>query len=96
MHVLIDKPGTLFGQHDTPPHWLAPDSSRQIANGIEIMSPPTPGFGTRLSALYLPPLLLLAIAAVHIGHSYTIPGVRWKLLLILSGPGFRLHQLFRS
>lgn len=75
---------------------LPPSFSWQLAAGCELLGALALllGLGTRLSALALSILTLVAIAAMHAGHGYTISG--WKLPLIylamllpliLSGPG---------
>lgn len=77
---------------------FSPDFSWHLATGFELVGPLALalGLGTRFFALSLSILTLVAIAAVHAGHGYTISEGGWKLPLIylamllpliLSGPG---------
>jgi putative oxidoreductase len=81
-----------------PFNLLPVDLSWQIAIGFELIGPIALvlGLGTRFFSLSLSVLTLVAIAAVHAGHGYTISEGGWKLPLIylvmflpliLSGPG---------
>ncbi len=85
-------------QFPWPFNLVPPDLSWQLATGFEIIGPLALvlGLGTRFFALSLSILTLVAIAAVHVGHGYTIAEGGWKLPLIylimllpliLSGPG---------
>jgi len=85
-------------QFPLPFNLLPPEISWQLATGFEIIGPIALilGLGTRLFAASLFVLTLVAIAAVHAGHGYTISEGGWKLPLIylamllplmLSGPG---------
>lgn len=77
---------------------LPPEFSWQLATWTELIAPIglVLGLGTRFFSLGLTVLTLVAIAAVHAGHGYTISEGGWKLPLIylvmllplmLSGPG---------
>ena len=77
---------------------LPGDLSWQIATWFELIGPIALvlGLGTRFFSVSLSILTLVAIAAVHAGHGYTIAEGGWKLPLIylvmflpliLSGPG---------
>ncbi len=92
--------GFMAIQHQFPfPFNLLPaDFSWQLSTWIELIGPIALilGLGTRFFSLTLSILTLVAIAAVHAGHGYTICEGGWKLPLIylamfipliLSGPG---------
>lgn len=77
---------------------LPPEINWHLATGFELIGPLALvlGLGTRFFAVSLSVLTLVAIAAVHAGHGYTISEGGWKLPLIylamflpliLSGPG---------
>jgi putative oxidoreductase len=81
-----------------PFNLLPPEFSWHLATGFEIVGSIALvlGLGTRFFAASLTILTLVAIAAVHVGHGYTISEGGWKLPLIylamllpliLSGPG---------
>lgn len=81
-----------------PFNLLPPEFSWQLATWTELLAPIglVLGLGTRVSATALSVLTLVAIAAVHAGHGYSIAEGGWKLPLIylvmclpliLSGPG---------
>jgi len=85
-------------QFPFPFNLFSPEFSWHLATGFEIVGPLALvlGLGTRFFALSLSILTLVAIAAVHAGHGYTISAGGWKLPLIylamllpliLSGPG---------
>jgi putative oxidoreductase len=85
-------------QFPWPFNMIPPEVSWQLATVFEIIGPLALvlGLGTRFFALSLTILTLVAIAAVHAGHGYTISEGGWKLPLIylvmllpliLSGPG---------
>lgn len=88
----------IQGQFPFPFNLLPPEFSWHLATGFEIVGPLALvlGLGTRFFAFSLSVLTLVAIAAVHAGHGYTISAGGWKLPLIylamllpliLSGPG---------
>lgn len=88
----------IQAQFPFPFNLLPPAFSWHLATGFEIVGPLALalGLGTRFFAFSLAVLTLVAIAAVHAGHGYTISEGGWKLPLIylamllpliLSGPG---------
>jgi len=88
----------IQSQFPFPFNLLPAEFSWQLATGFEIIGPIALllGLGTRFFAVSLSILTLVAIAAVHAGHGYTISEGGWKLPLIylamflpliLSGPG---------
>lgn len=88
----------IQSQFPFPFNLLPPEFSWHLATGFEIVGPIALvlGLGTRFFAASLTILTLVAIAAVHVGHGYTISEGGWKLPLIylamllplmLSGPG---------
>ncbi len=85
-------------QFPFPFNLFSPEFSWHLATGFEIVGALALvlGLGTRFFAFSLSILTLVAIAAVHAGHGYTISAGGWKLPLIylamllpliLSGPG---------
>ncbi len=85
-------------QFPFPFNLFSPEFSWHLATGFEIVGPLALvlGLGTRFFAFSLSILTMVAIAAVHAGHGYTISAGGWKLPLIylamllpliLSGPG---------
>ncbi len=85
-------------QFPFPFNLLPVEASWQIATWFELIGPIALilGLGTRFFSISLSILTLVAIAAVHAGHGYTISDGGWKLPLIylvlllpliLSGPG---------
>lgn len=91
-----------------PFNLLAPEISWNLVTWLEIAGPLALllGLGTRFFAIALSVLTLVAIAAVHAGHGYSISEGGWKLPLIylamllpliLSGPGkLSLDHLMRQ
>jgi len=98
----------MQAQFPFPFNLLPPEFSWHLATGFEIVGPLALvlGLGTRFFAFSLSILTLVAIAAVHAGHGYTISEGGWKLPLIylamllpliLSGPGkLSLDHLLRQ
>ncbi|MBP9915429.1 MAG: DoxX family protein [Thiobacillaceae bacterium] len=90
--------GDIQDRFPFPFNLLPADLSWQIATWFELIGPIALvlGLGTRFFSVSLSILTLVAIAAVHAGHGYTIAEGGWKLPLIylvmflpliLSGPG---------
>jgi len=88
----------IQAQFPFPFNLFSPEFSWHLSTGFEIAGPLALvlGLGTRFFAFSLSILTLVAIAAVHAGHGYTISEGGWKLPLfylamllplILSGPG---------
>lgn len=88
----------IQSQFPFPFNLMPPEASWQLATWTELIAPIglVLGLGTRLCAASLSVLTLVAIAAVHAGHGYTISEGGWKLPLIylvmflpliLNGPG---------
>jgi len=88
----------IQNQFPFPFSLLPPEFNWHLATGFEIVGTLALllGLGTRFFAAALSILTLVAIAAVHAGHGYTISAGGWKLPLIylamflpliLSGPG---------
>jgi putative oxidoreductase len=90
--------GAIQDRFPFPFNLLPADLNWQIATWLELIGPIALvlGLGTRFFSLSLSLLTLVAIAAVHAGHGYTLAEGGWKLPLIylvmflpliLSGPG---------
>jgi putative oxidoreductase len=90
--------GEIRDRFPFPFSLLPADLSWQLATWLELIGPVALvlGLGTRFLSVSLSILTLVAIAAVHAGHGYTILEGGWKLPLfylvmflplILSGPG---------
>lgn len=88
----------IQGQFPFPFSLLPPEINWHLATGFEIIGALALilGLGARFFAASLSILTLVAIAAVHAGHGYTLSEGGWKLPLlylamllplILSGPG---------
>jgi putative oxidoreductase len=74
----------IQAQFPFPFNLFSAEFSWQLATGFEIVGPLALllGLGTRFFAFSLSILTLVAIAAVHAGHGYTISEGGWKLPLI--------------
>ncbi len=98
----------IHSQFPFPFNLVAPEISWNLVTLLEIVGPLALllGLGTRFFAIALSILTLVAIAAVHAGHGYSISEGGWKLPLIylamllpliLNGPGkLSLDHLLRQ